>query len=283
MDDFEKLYKMESKVLGSGAFGKVYRGYMKENPSVKVAIKVLEKIKFAKHITIIKNEWKILRELDHPNIINYFGVYESKESVYIVTELWEGRELFQIYQKKKKIMNEYDAAVLMKTLIETMIHWHSNWIIHRDLKLENIMFSTEDESDYSNVRIIDFGLAAKVSKASEMMRKVVGSPYFTAPEVFEEKYDEQWDVWSLGVILYVLLGGDYPYKAKTVSLLKETIEAQDLEFPYKQFGHLSYEVKDLLSRMIDRMPSARATLEEWLEHKWFKIALKKSSEGSEAS
>ena len=286
VDSFQKIYKVEPEVLGSGAFGKVFKGYLRKNPKIKVAIKVLEKQKLSKHISLIKNEWQILKGLDHPNIINFLGVFESQESVYIVTELWEGKDLFQIYCKKKKVMSEYNAAMLLKTLIKAMIHCHTNGIIHRDLKLENIMFKNDDETNYADIRIIDFGLAAKLSKTAGVLSSVVGSPYFTAPEVFEEKYDEKWDVWSLGVVLYVLLGGDYPYNADTVSLLYDTIQAEEVEFPFKNWGNFSFEVKDLLSRMLDRIPGARISLEDWLKHKWFKKVEKENphtpeSEGSE--
>lgn len=111
--------------------------------------------------------------------------------MFIVTELCEGKDLFQVYCKKNKVVKEYDASVLAKTLIKTLIHCHTNNIIHRDLKLENIMFTSEDQSDFSKVKLIDFGLAAKVPHKFTSLSVIVGSPYFTAPEVFEEKYDEK--------------------------------------------------------------------------------------------
>lgn len=183
---------VKPKLLGSGSFGKVFEGCYRSDQSKKVAIKVLEKAKMKHNYASIKNECQILKRLDHPNIIKYLGVYEDEANVFIITELIEGRDLFDVYCEKTVSMNENDAAKLVSTIIKALIHCHSNGVVHRDIKLENIMFTTKDEKilDYSDIKLIDFGLATNDKSSFRMLSTLVGSPYYTAPEVFEGKYDQ---------------------------------------------------------------------------------------------
>ena len=142
-------------------------------------------------------------------------------------------------------MREIDAAVLIKTIIKALIHCHANDVIHRDIKLENIMFNSKDVTDFSDIQIIDFGLSKKKENGFGMLSTIVGSPYFTAPEVFEGNYGKEWDVWSLGVVLYVLLGGDYPYNADTIPSLYSKIQRKDPKFKPEKWGNISEEAKEL--------------------------------------
>lgn len=128
-------------------------------------------------------------------------------------------------------MNERDAAVLMKTLIKAMIHCHANSIMHRDLKLENIMFNSKEVLDYQDVKIIDFGLALAIDNKFGLSNAQVGSPYYTAPDVIKGFYGKECDVWSLGVVLYILLSGHYPFNAKEHSVMEYKIINNPVEFP----------------------------------------------------
>lgn len=112
--------------------------------------------------------------------------------MFIVTELCEGKDLFTLYCDKNTVMEEKDAVLLMRTMIKALIHCHANGIIHRDIKLENIMFNTSEIVDYSDIQLIDFGLATSTENNSiGLLNTIVGSPYFTAPEVFEGKYGKE--------------------------------------------------------------------------------------------
>lgn len=168
-------------------------------------------------------------------------------------------------------MEEKDAMLLIRTMIKALIHCHANGIIHRDIKLENIMFNTSEIVDYSDIQIIDFGLATSTENNSiGLLNTIVGSPYFTAPEVFEGKYGKEWDIWSCGVVLYVLLSGYYPYNSGTASGIYAKIQKQDPTFPYDQWHNVSDEAQDLLTKMLERSPKLRISFEECLKHKWFK-------------
>mmetsp|Transcript_10606 Transcript_10606/g.10453 ORF Transcript_10606/g.10453 Transcript_10606/m.10453 type:complete len:116 (-) Transcript_10606:600-947(-) len=115
------------------------------------------------------------------------------------------------------------------------------------------MFIDEEETDFSSVKLIDFGLSAKFQDLnSRRLSMVAGSPYFTAPEVFEKNYDEACDVWSLGVVLYILLSGEYPYKADDLSELREKLKEKDVDFPLRKWNLASDSVQDLLTKMLDR-------------------------------
>lgn len=167
-------------------------------------------------------------------------------------------------------MNENDAAELMNALIKALIHSHSKNIAHRDLKPENIMFNSEEGSrDFSDVKIIDFGLAAETNDSFGMLWTDVGTSYFKAPEIYEGSYGKKCDVWSLGVILYMLLSGWYPYNSDSPTELYYKIQKLDVKFPDNKWGHISEDAKDLLINMIDRSPNSRFTFEECLKHKWF--------------
>lgn len=132
------------------------------------------------------------------------------------------------------------------------------------------MFNSSEITDFSDIQIIDFGLAKESINEFGLLSTIVGSPYFTAPEVHEGIYGKECDVWSCGVVLYVLLSGNYPYNASTVSLLYEKIQRKEPEFPYCDWEHISSDAEDLLVRMLDRSPKTRITFEECLKHKWFK-------------
>ena len=168
-------------------------------------------------------------------------------------------------------MREVDAAILIKAVFKALIHWHANNVIHRDIKLENIMFKNKNTTDYSDIQIIDFGLSKTKESGFGMLSTIVGSPYFTAPEVFEGSYGKEWDVWSWGVVLYVLLGGDYPYNADTIPSLYSKIQRKDPKFKPEKWVNVSLEAQDLIKKMLNRDPEERITLEKWLNHKWFDI------------
>lgn len=230
----------------------------------------MEKAKLKHSLFYVKSECQILQKLDHPNIINYLDFFEDEENVYVVTEYVEGRNLFHLYWEQNKVMHENDAAQLMKALIKALIFWHSNNIIHRDVKLENIMLAcTDDNIDYRNVKIIDFGVATDWVNKKEAYSTLVGTPYYMAPEVFDQNYDNKCDVWSAGVVLYILLSGTYPFEAESTPSLYELVNIKDVQFPHVRWKKISSTVKDLLKKMMQRNAKKRISLEEWLKHKWF--------------
>mmetsp|Transcript_26332 Transcript_26332/g.25512 ORF Transcript_26332/g.25512 Transcript_26332/m.25512 type:complete len:146 (+) Transcript_26332:201-638(+) len=144
------------------------------------------------------NEVKILKQLDHPNIIRMYEVFLDKKYMYIVTELVKGGELQDEILNKGRLV-ERNAAVLMRELLMAVSYMHIRGIVHRDLKPENILL--EENKDFSQIKVIDFGTAAQI-KEGETLSDRIGTPYYIAPEVLDQEYDNKCDLWSCGVIIY---------------------------------------------------------------------------------
>lgn len=160
-------------------------------------------------------ELDILKTLDHPNIIKLYDIFDYREFFYVVTEYCGGGELFAAV-KRNHHFSEKDASGILKQLLSAVSYLHSRNIVHRDLKPENIVFNTVVDTDFSKgrIKIIDFGTAEIVRKGKNLTAKV-GSPFYVAPEVLQQNYNNKCDVWSCGVILYVLLSGYPPFRGRS--------------------------------------------------------------------
>lgn len=173
-----------TKVLGSGAFGKVFLTFNKNLTDFKVAIKVMNKNKLRDHIEAIQEEVQILTKLDHPNIVKYYETYVDEKYIYLVMEYIGGGELFdKIASQKNQVFSEEQAKDYMKKMFGACHHMHSQGIVHRDIKPENIMLSVTGE-----LKLIDFGLS-KRQEGNKKLKTIAGTPYYMAPEVLDGKYD----------------------------------------------------------------------------------------------
>lgn len=151
------------------------------------------------------SEIKLLKQMDHPNILKLYEVFQDEARFYVVTQLCEGGELFDEIVKRKSF-SEKDAAQIMLQILSAIVYCHSNHICHRDLKPENILMENGEQ-----VKVIDFGTAANFNP-EQGMNTMLGTPYYMAPEIFNQStYNEKCDVWSLGVIMYVMLTGRPPF------------------------------------------------------------------------
>ena len=144
--------------------------------------------------------------LDHPNIVKYYETYEDSKYLYLVMELLSGGELMDKLSERSEPFNELESAQLMEKLLKAIIHCNSGNIAHRDIKPENIMYDKENE-----VKLIDFGLAKQTNKKNQNMHTVAGTPYFIAPEVLSGDYGKECDIWSFGIVLYLVLSATYPF------------------------------------------------------------------------
>lgn len=201
---------------------------------------------------------------EHAHVVRIKATYEDNLCVHLVMELCKGGELFdRIVQKGH--YSEKKAAELMKTIVKVVEGCHALGVMHRDLKPENFLFDSPDED--AKLKAIDFGLSV-FYKPGQYLADVVGSPYYVAPEVLYKYYGPEIDVWSAGVILYILLGGVPPFWAETDSGIFRQILKGKIDFESDPWPQISESAKDLIRKMLDRSPRERITAYEVLCHPW---------------
>jgi len=263
--------KYESKwagadLLGSGNFAHVYKATKKEG-GTKVAVKVIDKAK-VEDMEDVKREVEIMDDIDHPNVIKLYEIYDEPKKMNLVMELVTGGELFDRIVAKGHY-TEADAADVIKTLCRALAYLHSKQIVHRDLKPENLLYSTPD--DDAVLKVADFGLA-RVVKGTDMMKTACGTPGYVAPEILRNKgYNSgAVDVWSAGVIMYILLCGFPPFYEEELPALFQQILGGKYDFPSPWWDGISKPAKDLIKRMLDLEPKTRITAAQVLEDPWIK-------------
>ncbi|XP_057446315.1 calcium-dependent protein kinase 26-like isoform X2 [Lotus japonicus] len=213
----------------------------------------------------VKLEIEIMARLSgHPNVVDLKAVYEEEGFVHLVMELCAGGELFHRLEKHGRF-SESEARVIFRHLMQVVLYCHENGVVHRDLKPENILLATKASS--SPIKLADFGLATYI-KPGQSLHGLVGSPFYIAPEVLAGAYNEAADVWSAGVILYILLSGMPPFWGKTKSHIFEAVKAAALRFPSEPWDRVSESAKDLIKGMLCTEPSLRLTAQEVLDHCW---------------
>ncbi len=218
-----------------------------------------------------------MSKCDYPSIIKLYEIYEDERKIYLIMEKCTGGELFDRIIKKVeegKMYSEKEAAIIFKQLMNGISYCHSKGICHRDLKPENILFLTND--DNSPIKIIDFGLSKifgeskkddKKKKKKKNMKTKVGTAYYVCAEVLKGNYDEKCDIWSCGVILYILLSGEPPFNGEDDNDIYRAISKKKYNFPDKEWKNISKEAKDLISHMLCD-PDKRFNAMEVLNHSW---------------
>ena len=256
------------KQLGKGGYGKVYEVKKKGTEEIR-ACKHLSKLD-VKNLEKFRREIDYMKKMDHPNIIKIYEVYESDRSLYIIMELCKGGEIFDRiieHINNKQMYSEKDAADIFKQVMSCIQYCHNHNICHRDLKPENILYLNAGDEKDNPIKIIDFGL----SQACDKLKTRVGTAYYVSPEILKGKYTELCDIWSAGVILYILLSGDPPFNGENDSVIYSKIAEMKYSLPESKWKNISKEAKDLISHML--VPeSERFTAEKVLAHKWFKNA-----------
>ncbi|MFS8016338.1 putative protein kinase CAMK-CDPK family [Helianthus anomalus] len=264
-ENVRDLYTLGQK-LGQGQFGTTY--LCKENSTgIDYACKSISKRKLIskEDVEDVRREIQIMHHLaGHKNIVTIKGAYEDPLYVHIVMELCNGGELFdRIIQKGN--YSERKAAELIKIIVDVVQACHSLGVIHRDLKPENFLLINKDD-DFS-LKAIDFGLSV-FFKPGQIFTDVVGSPYYVAPEVLLKRYGPEADVWTAGVILYILLSGVPPFWAETQQGIFEAVLKGNLDFESDPWPLISDSAKDLIRKMICSRPSDRLTAHKVLCHPW---------------
>lgn len=259
------------KELGSGAYGIVYEGVHKQTGE-KRAIKAMNKEQIEDK-EALENELAILKQLDHPNIVKLYEIYEHANNIYLITEQCDGGELFY-HITKTKYLTEEQAAKIMRQIFSAVAYLHSNKICHRDLKPENFLLKYPD--DDSSIKLIDFGLSRKLNE-NEYMNDPNGTPFYIAPEILEGEYTEAVDNWSLGVILYIMLSGSPPFYGKDNKEILRAVQKGVYTLSLKPFVKCSIEVKDLISKLLVKNIKKRFTAEMAYHHPWVQQQVEQES------
>ncbi|KAJ1691914.1 hypothetical protein LUZ63_016069 [Rhynchospora breviuscula] len=252
--------------LGRGEFGVTYLCTERET-GTQYACKSISKKKLRTQVDIddVKREVEIMRHLPtHPNIVTLKDTYEDDGAVHLVMELCEGGELFDRIVARGHY-TERAAAVVTKTIVEVVQMCHKHGVMHRDLKPENFLFGNKKET--APLKAIDFGLSVFFTPG-ERFNEIVGSPYYMAPEVLKRNYGPEVDVWSAGVILYILLCGVPPFWAETEQGVAQAIIRSVIDFKREPWPRVSDNAKDLVRGMLNPDPKKRLTAQQVLDHPW---------------
>lgn len=263
MPSVEDKYVLKD-LLGTGAFSQVRLAEVKEDPSRVVAIKIIDKKALKGKEDSLENEIKVLRRLRHPNIVQLMDTYEDLEHVYLVIELVTGGELFDRIVEKGSY-TEKDAADLIRQVLEAVDYMHEQGVVHRDLKPENLLYFSQDED--SKIMISDFGLSKM--EDSGIMATACGTPGYVAPEVLAQKpYGKAVDVWSIGVIAYILLCGYPPFYDENDANLFAQILKGEFEFDSPYWDEISDSAKDFIRQLMCVDVERRYTCKQSLNHPW---------------
>ena len=275
-NNLKNNYK-KTKVLGQGSFGIVYLVKHKLLNSL-FAMKVIKKTNKSDKDDIIMNEINILRKMDHPNIVKIHDFYVTPIEYILVTEYCPEGELF--YEIKNFApFNEALAAWYMKQILSAVSYCHKLKIIHRDLKPENILISKKNKNCFNFIKIIDFGTAIIFNK-NKYDKALTGSIYYISPEVLSKNrnYSEKCDVWSCGIIMYILLTGLPPFNGETDEEIMRKIMSGKFDLKKYPWPIISSQAKDLIKKLLEFNVNDRITAEEALNHPWFESKQVKSQE-----
>ncbi|KAL6483389.1 hypothetical protein MHYP_G00082610 [Metynnis hypsauchen] len=252
--------KRELQERSRGASSEVFM-VKEKNTGKKYAMKCVVK---KNRNTSLENEIAILKRIKHENIVALEDFYESQTHYYLVMQLVSGGELFDRLLNQG-MFSEKDASLVIKQVLEGVNYLHKNGIVHRDLKLENLLYYSQD--DNSKIMISDFGLS-KI-EGNGVMSTTCGTPGYVAPEVLGQKpYSKAVDCWSIGVITYILLCGYPPFYEDSESLLFSKIKKAEYEFDSPFWDDISESAKDFVRNLIQKDPELRYTTEQALKHPW---------------
>lgn len=264
--EIHKQYEIKD-VLGTGSFATVKR-CIRRSDRKEFAVKCIKKSKLnAEELAVVHDEVSIMRKINHKHCVRLYSVSETSKKLYLVMELLTGGELFDRIVAKSSY-SELEASQAIRDVLSAIQYLHSVGIVHRDLKPENLIYLNHDIK--SPVKITDFGLAKyRADNASELMNTACGTPGYVAPEILNESaYGKEVDLWSVGVILYILLCGFPPFYSDHTSELYAQIKNGEYEFPDPYWSEISMAAKDLVRKLLQVDPNRRLTADQALQHPW---------------
>eukprot|EP00578_Thalassiosira_sp_NH16_P010198 CAMPEP_0181125046 /NCGR_PEP_ID=MMETSP1071-20121207/26828_1 /TAXON_ID=35127 /ORGANISM="Thalassiosira sp., Strain NH16" /LENGTH=450 /DNA_ID=CAMNT_0023210437 /DNA_START=30 /DNA_END=1382 /DNA_ORIENTATION=- len=295
----QKYHILPQLKLGHGIAGEVHQ-CIHRSSSRLCAVKTMTKSKIRRKDRI-EREISFLRQLRHPNIINMYDAFEDEFEVHIVTEICRGGELFDMIVEKAKFgkkrnetagkdsggdnqsqpravplhtrpacFSEQDAARIIRSLLSAVSYLHSNDIIHRDIKPENILFTEKVDREKSPIKLIDLGLSIRHARNCPPLSNIVGTSYYMAPELLGGSYDRSCDLWSVGVIAYVLLSGRPPFNGSNEDVIFNKIRRGQFRMNSSLWDGIGEYAKDFIRCLLDMDPRRRWTADMALKHAWLK-------------
>ncbi|KAM6959144.1 death-associated protein kinase 2-like [Aplochiton taeniatus] len=276
LENVNDLYEI-GEVLGSGHFGQVRQvneratGSLWAGKFLKIRKNASSRLGVDRKT--VEREVEVLQALQHPHIMALKDVFESRAEVVLIVELISGGELFDFIAEKENL-SESEAIEFMKQILEGVSFMHSKHIVHFDLKPENIMLS-EKAAPHPNIKIIDFGMAHNFQQGEEY-KSMGGTPQYIPPEVINfEPLSTATDMWSIGVITFILLSGLSPFQGDTDEETLRNIIAMQYEFDEQHFRATSAMAKDFIQKLLVKDPNERMTAEDCLLHPWIKPLTRK--------
>uniref|UniRef100_A0A8D3DQV2 non-specific serine/threonine protein kinase n=1 Tax=Scophthalmus maximus TaxID=52904 RepID=A0A8D3DQV2_SCOMX len=262
--DLQEKYLLTRRI-GTGVCGEVKLAF-ERSTCKKFAVKIINKSNFKSEGT----ELEILQRINHPCLMRTEDFYQTDDSYYIVLELMEGGELFQRVKSQQQL-HESVAKLYFYQMLRAVQYLHSNGIIHRDLKPENVLLSTQD--DICLIKVTDFN-QSRILEQAVLMRTLCGTPSYLAPEVFTQAtggYSLCVDAWSLGVLLFVCLGGYPPFHESFGQSITDQIIRGQFTMVQSKWKHVSDQAKDVVRKLLVVDPSQRMTIDEALNHPWLQV------------
>jgi len=269
-NNIENYYEM-GEMLGEGAFAKVVLGVDKGTLE-KFAVKIIKKESADKQeLEFIRRELNIMRNVNHDRVLRTHDIFDTTKFIYIVLEYMPAGTLSDVFRERGK-PTEPEVKEVAQDILLGLQYLHKKGIVHRDLKLKNILCKSKEPPLES--KLADFGLSNFVAgrtRQSMALKSQVGSPHYVAPEVLEEEpYGPPVDLWSCGVILYILLSGKYPFAGETIQDTLEMVVSARISMNDEAWDEVSSEAKFLVAALLKRNPRERLTATQALEHEWFK-------------
>ena len=265
--DFLDYYKIE-KEIGIGRNSHVNLGVQKDTGKL-VTIKIIDKQdETKKEEELVRYEIGILKFCHHKNIVNLIDYFETIDNIIIILNYIEGNTLGEYLKNNNFNFKETQVANIVLQIAKGLQYLHKFGIIHRDLKTDNIMIEQIEQKNIE-VKIMDFGLS-KIASKEEKLIEGYGTLYYAAPEIIENlPYNKEVDIWSLGVILYYIFTGCYPFMGKEEDEIEEKIINDPVEFKDGEWEVISDKVQDLIRKCLEKNPEGRITIDEFINHPWF--------------
>ena len=261
------IYEVKQK-LGNGKFGLVKLGINKKT-NQKVAIKIMNKRQMnISDLELVRTEIEILKICQHPNIIKLYEIFENVDYFYIIMEYCSGGDLFSYLERHQFKLNEERASIIMHKICAAIYYIHQYGICHRDIKPENVLMTSKNEN--SDIRLLDFGLS-KIIGPNETCKEPYGTLTYCAPEILlDEPYTKQVDLWSIGVMTYVMLTGRLPFHDKIDREIARKAVFCEPDYSDSLWNGISDDAKDFVKKLLKKKGSERMTIEKTLEHEWIK-------------